>query len=134
MSKENVELVRQFVQAFNRRDLATMTRSLDAEVEWTPGGPAAVERAVYRGRGEVSDGFAATWETWELFHLDESQVRDLGDSLVWLGRARLRGSDVSHVELDQEFAVHFLVRGDKIIRFRGFRQWREALEAAGLSE
>jgi ketosteroid isomerase-like protein len=134
MSQENVALVRQFLQAFNRRDLAAMTRSLDPEVEWTPGGPAAVERAVYRGRDEVSDGFAATWETWEVFTLEESEVRDLGDSLVWLGRARLRGGDASHVELDQEFAVHFLVRGGGIVRFRGFREWQDALEAAGLQE
>ena len=56
MSEENVELVRQFHQAFNRRDLATMTRSFDPAVEWTPGGPAAVERTVYRGRDEVSEG------------------------------------------------------------------------------
>jgi ketosteroid isomerase-like protein len=134
MSGENVELVRQFLQAFNRRDLAAMTRGFDPEVEWTPGGPAAVERAVYRGRDEVSDGFAATWETWEVFTLEESEVRDLGDSLVWLGRARLRGGDASHVELDQEFAVHFLVRRGRIVRFRGFREWQEALEAAGLRE
>ena len=77
MSEENVEVVSQLIQAFNQRNLAAMTRSFDPEVEWTPGGPAAVERAVYRGRDEVSDGFAATWETWELFHLEESEVRDL---------------------------------------------------------
>jgi hypothetical protein len=90
-------------------------------------------RAVYRGRDEVSDGFVATWETWELFQLEESEVRDLGDSLVWLGRARLRG-DASHVEIDQEFAIHFLVHGGKIVRFRGFREWQAALEAGGLTE
>jgi ketosteroid isomerase-like protein len=134
MSEENVELVREFVQFFNHRDLAAMSERLDPEIEWRPGGPAAVERAVYRGRDEVSGGFAATWETWEVFTLGESEVRDLGDSLVWLGRARLRGADASHVELDQEFAVHFLVRGEKIVRLRGFREWQEALEAAGLSE
>jgi ketosteroid isomerase-like protein len=110
-----------------------MARSFDPEVEWTPGGPAAVERAVYRGRDEVSAGFAATWETWEVFQLDQSDVRDLGDSLVWLGRARLRGG-ASHVELDQAFAIHFQMRGGKIVRFRGFRDWQEALEAAGLRE
>ena len=95
--------------------------------------PAAVERAVYRGRDEVSSGFAATWETWEVFHVEESEVRDLGNSIVWLGRAQLRGG-TSHVELDQEFAVHFLVRDAKIVRIRGFLGWRDALEAAGLSE
>ncbi|HEX6586057.1 MAG TPA: nuclear transport factor 2 family protein [Solirubrobacterales bacterium] len=133
MSHEDVELVSQLIGAFNQRNLAAMTPSFDPEVEWTPGGPAAVEREVYRGRDEVSNAFAATWETWEVFHLEESELRDLGDSLVWLGRARLTGG-ASHVELDQEFAIHFLVRGGKIVRFRGFREWQEALEAAGLRE
>jgi ketosteroid isomerase-like protein len=134
MSEENVEVVRQFVQAFNRRDLTAMSQRFAPEVEWTPGGPAAVERTVYRGRDEVSGGFTATWETWELFTLEESEIRDPGDSLVWLGRARLRGSDASHVDLDQEFAIHFVVRGEEIVQFRGFREWQGALEAAGLSE
>src|SRR5215211_6025977 len=133
MSRENVEVAQQLIQAFNHRDLAAMTRSFDPEIEWTPGGPAAVERAVYRGRDEVSDGFAATWETWERFHLEEHEARDLGDSVLWLGRAQLRGG-ASHVELDQEFAVHLLIDGGKIGRIRGFRTWQEALEAAGLSE
>jgi len=134
MSEENVDVVRQVVQSFNRRDLAAMSQRFDPEIEWQPGGPAAVERAVYRGRDEVSSGFAAAWETWELFTLRESEVRDLGDSLVWLGRARLRGGDASHVEVDQEFAIHFLVEGEKVVRIRGFREWQAALEAAGHSE
>ena len=133
MSDANVELVRQLVDAFNRRDLAAMTRTFDPEIEWRPGGPAAVERAVYWGRDEVSSGFAGTWETWELFRLEESEVRDLGDSVVWLGRAQMRGG-ASHVELDQEFAVHLLMRDGKIVRIRGFLTWQEALEAAGLPE
>jgi ketosteroid isomerase-like protein len=133
MSRENVALVGQLIRAFNRRDLAAMTQRFDPEIEWAPGGPAAVERAVYRGRDEVSDGFAATWETWEVFHLEEHAVRDLGDSILWLGRARLRGG-ASHVELDQEFAVHLRIDGGKFIRIQGFGAWHEALEAAGLRE
>jgi hypothetical protein len=57
MSEENVEIVRQVVEAFNRRDLPSMTRRFDPDIEWTPGGPAAVERRVYRGREEVANGF-----------------------------------------------------------------------------
>jgi ketosteroid isomerase-like protein len=110
-----------------------MTQTFDPEIEWRPGGPAAVERAVYRGRDEVSSGFAGTWETWEVFRLKESEVRDLGDSVVWLGRAQMRGG-ASQVELDQEFAVHLLLRDGKIVRIRGFLTWQEALEAAGLPE
>ena len=134
MSEENVEVVRQLVRAFNQRDLAAMTQWFAPDVEWEPGGPAAVERALYRGRDEVSSGFASTWETWEVFQVEESEVRDLGGSVVWLGSAHMRGGDASHLEFDQPFAIHFLVRGGKVARFRGFRSWQEALEAAGLEE
>ncbi len=133
MSQENVDVVRQVVEAFNRRDLAAMIHRFDPEIEWEPGGPAAVESPIYRGRDEVSSGFIASWETWELFQLEERELRDLGDSIVWLGRAQLRGG-ASHVELDQEFAVHFLVRDGKIVRLRGFLARQEALEAAGLED
>jgi ketosteroid isomerase-like protein len=134
MSAQNVKVARQLVEAFNRRDLAAMSQWLAPEVEWEPGGPAAVERARYRGRDEVSDGFAATWETWELFQLKEHEIRDLGDAILWLGRARMRGGDASHVEFDQEFAVHLLLRDGKIVRIHGFRTWHEALDAAGLAK
>jgi ketosteroid isomerase-like protein len=133
MSEENVEAARQLIQAFNRRDLAAMTEMFDPEIEWTPGGPAAVERAVYRGRDEVSGGFAATWETWKVFQLEEHEARDLGDSVLWLGRAQLEGG-ASHLELDQEFAVRITTDGGKIVRMKGFQTWVEALEAAGLRE
>jgi ketosteroid isomerase-like protein len=133
MSQENVDVARQLIQAFNRRDLAAMTERFAPEVEWKPGGPAAVERAIYQGRDEVSDGFAETWETWEVFDLKEHEARDLGDSILWLGRAQMRGV-AGHIELDQEFAVHLLIDSGEIVRIMGFRTWREALEAAGLSE
>jgi ketosteroid isomerase-like protein len=133
MSGQNVEVVRQLVQAFNQRDLTAMTQWFAPEVEWEPAGPAAVERALYRGRDEVSSGFAATWETWEVFHVEERDVRDLGDSVVWLGNARMKGG-TSHVEFDQAFAIHFLLRDGRIVRFQGFLGWQEALEAAGLRE
>jgi ketosteroid isomerase-like protein len=133
MSEENVELVGQLVDAFNQRNLAAMKPLLDPGIEWKPGGPAAVERDVYRGREQVSNGFVATWEAWDLFHLEQGEVRDLGDSIVWLGRSQMRGG-ASHVELNQEFAVHFLVRDGKVVRMEGFLEWQDALEAAELKE
>ncbi len=133
MSEEEVEIVRAAIDAFNRRDLGAMTQRFDPEIEWEPAGPAAVERPVYQGRDEVSNGFVSAWEAWEVFRVQESELRDLEDSIVWLGRAQLRGG-TSHVELDQEFALHFLVRDRRIVRIRGFLGWQEALEAAGLRE
>jgi hypothetical protein len=45
----------------------------------------------------------------------------------------MRGG-ASHVELDQEFAIHLLVRDGKILRIHGFLTWQEALDAAGRPE
>jgi ketosteroid isomerase-like protein len=131
MSQANVELLRKGIDAWNRREADLWLSYAAPEIEWLPAGPAAVERSVYRGYDEVASGFASAWETWDLFEFEESEIRDLGDSVLWLGRVKMRGS-TSHVELDQEFAVHALVRDGKLIRVLTLLSWQEALKAVGL--
>jgi len=60
-------------------------------------------------------------------------VRDLGDSALWLGRMKMHGS-VSGVELDQEFAVHGVVRDGRFILIHTFLSWQAAFEEVGLQE
>src|SRR5204862_6962998 len=115
MSQENVEIVRKAIQAWNQREADLLLSYAAPEIEWMPAGPAAVERSVYRGHDEVASAYAAVWETWDVFEFQEGQVRDLGDSVLWLGRVKMRGS-ASQVELDQEFAAYWMVRDGKLIR------------------
>jgi ketosteroid isomerase-like protein len=131
MSRENVEIVRNGVAAWNRRDAQLWLTYASPEIEWVPAGPAAVEQAIYSGYDEVARGLAAVWDTWEVFEFAESELRDLGDSVLWLGHVKMRGG-TSHLELDQEFALQSVVREGKFIRVQAFLSWREALEAAGL--
>ena|SRR6476660_4440604 len=133
MSQQNVEIVRNGIAAWNRRDAELWLTYAAPEIEWVPAGPAAVDSAVYSGYDEVSRGFAAVWDTWELFEFVENEVRDLGDSVLWLGHVKMRGG-TSHVELDQEFALHNLLSDGRFIRVQAFLSWREALEAVGLAE
>ena len=133
MSQENVELVRKSIEAWNQRDRETLMSYTTPDVVWEAGGPAAVEQPVYSGRAELARGTEALWETWEEFRLEETEVRDLGDSVLWMGRMDLRGG-ASHVELDQEFAIRFSVREGEIARGQAFPSCHEALEAAGLRE
>ena len=77
-------------------------------------------------------GFAAVWETWAAFEFQEREVRDLGDSVLWLGRVKMQGS-ASGVELDQEFAAHLVASDGKLYRAQAFLSWHEALEAVGLT-
>ena len=133
MSQQNVEIVRKGIEAWNRHDADLWLSYAAPGVEWAPAGPAAVERTVYRGHDEVASGFAAIWETWDLFHLEEGQIRDLGDSVLWLGRVRMQGS-ASHIDLDQEFAVHTRLQDGLVTSVRSFLVWQEAVEAVGLKE
>jgi ketosteroid isomerase-like protein len=131
MSQENVEIVRKGVEAWNQHDFDLWLSLAAPEIEWMPAGPAAVERAVYRGYDEVTKGFAAVWETWEEFRFKESEVQDLGESVLWLGRVRAKGT-ARHIELDQEFAFHSVLRDGKVTTLRTFLAWQDAREAAGL--
>jgi hypothetical protein len=38
----------------------------------------------------------------------------------------------SHVELDQEFALHFVLRDGKFVTVQAFLAWHEALANVGL--
>jgi hypothetical protein len=69
-------------------------------VELLPAGPAAVEQEVYRGYDEVAKWYAEVFRRWDVFECTEDGVRDLGDAVLWLGHAKVRGH-VSQVELDQ---------------------------------
>jgi ketosteroid isomerase-like protein len=82
MSQENVEIVREGIEAWNQHDADLWLRNAAPDVEWMPAGPAAVEGTVYRGHDEVASGFTEVWQTWEVFHFEEAQIRDLGDSVL----------------------------------------------------
>jgi len=131
VSKERVEIARQGIEAWNRHDFELGARHLAPDVEWVPASPAAVERPVYRGHDEVAQGFDAIWETWEVFEFREQEIRDLGESVLWLGRVHARGG-ASQIELDQEFANHLVFAGDQVVRIQGFVSWQEAFAALGL--
>ena len=133
MSRANVELLRKGIDALNRRDVDLWLDYSAPEIQWLPAGPAAVEREVYRGYDEMRSGITAAWETWDVFEFQEDQGRDLGGSALWLGRIKMHGS-ASGVELDQEFAVHGVVRDGKFILIHTFLSWQEALEVVGLRE
>jgi len=128
MTPETRQLVRGLIEAWNRRDDALALEYLTPEIEWLPAGPAAVERAVYRGYEQVARGFESVWETWEVFRFEEAELREAEGSAVWLGRVKMKGV-ASHVELDQEFALHVRLAGEKICRIEAFRSWEEALAA-----
>ena len=74
----------------------------DSRSNGCPGGPAAVEQAVEKAATRSWKAFPRSGRRCELCRIPRSyEVRDLSDSILWMGRAQLTAG-ASHIELDQE--------------------------------
>jgi ketosteroid isomerase-like protein len=135
MSQENVEAIRQMNDVFNERpdDASAWLRHYHPDAEFvTP--PEWPEERVYRGH----DGIARLARAWtrslEDYHWDTKDLIDAGDDTVvglFLHRGRLSGG-VKWIE--REVGAVWHLRDGKVARAESFFSWREALDAAGLSE
>jgi ketosteroid isomerase-like protein len=132
MSEENVEAYKRAVEAANRRDLEAMLEEFDPEVEWYPA-VVGMGSEVYRRAEGIRELFGDMGETIPDAVFEVSDIRDLGDRLLALGRLRAHGME-SGAPTEVPFAqlVHF--RSGKATVLRTFLDPEEALEAAGLSE
>ena len=136
MSQENVEVVQRAVEAWNADELDAFLAELHADLEWHPSIEPGLEgtATIYRG----NDGARKAWreyrgEAWERLTSRPQEVRDLGESVLLLGRIEFTARTTG-IEFSQEIGELFEFRGGKIVRARDFLTHADALEAAGLSE
>jgi ketosteroid isomerase-like protein len=87
---------------------------------------------VYRGREEIHRFWDEWHAVWNLT-IEVSEYRDLGDTVLTLGRLRARGKG-SGIELDVPVAYVGESEGGLIRRLRAYLDPQQALEAVGLSE
>ncbi len=130
MSRENGEIVRAAIDAFNRRDLeAWEALSLpDAEVDWSAS--KGLEAGVYQGRAEV-ERFVRTFETFDSVVLEPERFIAAGASVVVPNCARFEGR--AGIETVARSTLVYELRGGRIARVRLYQDAADALEAAGLS-
>jgi ketosteroid isomerase-like protein len=136
MSRENVEAFKRAVEAANRRDIEGFVALCDPEVEWPRpailmalGGGAEV----YRGHEGVREVLGDVFEVFAELHLEISEIRDLEDRLVAIGRLRPRGAE-SGAETVAALGYVVDFKNHRAVRIRTYLDPEEALEAAGLSE
>jgi ketosteroid isomerase-like protein len=133
MSQENLEVFKRATDALNRLDVGEFADCCTADYEWYPVLGGIVEGKSFRGRQGIEDYFGELRETWEEFRYVVDDIRDLGDSVLTLGRleGRGRGSGVL-VELPIGSISDY--REGKCSRLRAFGDHGEALRAAGLTD
>ncbi len=133
MSQENVEILRGMCDAFIVGDAATALAGLDDEVEWhgTIGG--LDEGRTYHGHDQVIEGFVDNLQAWESHSLETRRYIDAGDKVVVFWHEVGRGKE-SGVDVENDTAVIYTIRGGKVVDVQGYMDRDAALEAVGLSE
>jgi ketosteroid isomerase-like protein len=128
MSEENVELVREAVEAFNRGDLEWLLERIDDDFEfdWTRSrGPLA---AVYRGPDGLAEFIREQWETLESFAMEPSEFIDRGRHVVVPNIVRAQGRSGIEVSAEANH-VFTLDRDGRVSRVTMYQRLDEALAA-----
>jgi ketosteroid isomerase-like protein len=135
MSRENVEAFKRGTEAYNRRDADALLKELDPDVEWHSALliPFGGEATVGRGHAGVHEVLREVYEALAEIHLEYSEIRDLGDRIVGIGRIRTRGKQSGAVT-EMGFGIVSDMKNGRAIRISTYLDPQEALEAAGLSE
>ena len=134
MSQENVEAVLRTLRGWNDGAMEVWLGDAHPEVEWRSAIARQVEGsdAVHRGHGEMRQFWEEWHSVWSLT-IHVSETRDLGDTVVALGRMCTRG-DASGVDLESPVGYVFEFEGGLARRVTAYMGHAEALEAVGLPE
>jgi ketosteroid isomerase-like protein len=134
MSRENVKCLQPLYEAWRRGDYQSGLEVLHPDIEWTaatdiPGGD-----SVCHGR-EAVRAFLTDWRgAWSEYRVEAREFIELDlDQVLVLVHEHGRGK-TSGVGLQTEFAQLWTIRDGQAVRMQEWRNWHEALKAAGLSE
>jgi ketosteroid isomerase-like protein len=130
VSERNLDLVREGVNAWNERDTGRLLELLDPDVELVPM-RARLEGGRYTGHAGMLQMMRDTAEDWEGARVEIEELRDLGDSVLVLGRFQAKGR-ASGVDLDMPAAWISDLTDGRVTRMRAFPNRDEAIRAAGL--
>ena len=135
MSQDNVEAFKRGLEGGNRGDVEALLEVLDPEVAWHSALHALLggEATVFQGHDGVREMLRDLYEAFGEVHIEISEIRDLGDRLVAIGRTRTRGK-ASGAETETPIAFVTEFKNGKAISIRAYLDPKEALEAAGLRE
>ena len=132
MAQENVEVARQALDAYTRRDVEAL-RALghpDIELDWSAS--RAWLAGIYTGMDEALRFYTDFFEAFEEIVIAPDRFIGPGDSVVVPNIARLRGRD--GVEVFARSALVFTVRSRRITRICLYQETGQAIKALGLSE
>jgi ketosteroid isomerase-like protein len=130
MSQQNVELFRQALDAFNRRDRDAWLALCEPDFENAPPSDWP-ESAPMRGREAIWDFFVSNMDPWEESRFEFGELIDAGERVVAEQHATVRGKS-SGARVAWSYWHVLTVRDGRAVRSDWFITRAEALAAAGL--
>ena len=132
MSQENVDAVRRWTDAYNRRDFEVIIEVTDPDFEFRSRFVAL--ESDFRGHERFPHAYFRTLdEAYDRFEVIPSDFIDAGAAVLTVAHAKWRGK-ASGAEGSLPIFVASWLRAGKLIRTETFTDRAEALEAVGLSE
>jgi ketosteroid isomerase-like protein len=133
MSRENVELQRRILAAYNARDIAAFLRFCDPSIEFHSAF-AAVGGAVYHGHDELRVWHRDVEEVWGAETRVEPEVYfDLGDHTLVFYVLHGRGQH-SGAEVTMQVALVTTWRDGLAVHVKGYAHREDALSDLGVTE
>ena len=137
MSRENLEVVRRFYEAFNRGDFGRAAQYLHPAGEVYPAvvgfDPGIGSNSRFRGPEELRQYFEDFGETFEAVTVEpEETIEASRGRVLAVERWHVRGRE--GVEVETKIIDVYAFRDGLIVRVDGFLDRAEALEAVGLRE
>jgi hypothetical protein len=133
MSRENVELLHQAIDAFNRRDLDGYLATNDPDVEFTPYERAMEGLGPYHGHDGVRTWWEESLAVLPDLRAELYEVRAMGAMTVAHGRLSGTGAG-SGASFERTLWLVNEWQDKKVVWWRAFETEAEALEAVGLRE
>jgi ketosteroid isomerase-like protein len=132
MSQENVELVREYFAATNRRDFASAMDTYPEDVVLVVSG--LFPAGTYSGREAVGAWFGEWFSAFGRdYRFDLVEAREVGEHVLVTARHRGSGRS-SGIAVEATTSYVFTIRAGKIARVELYADRGEALKAVGLAE
>jgi ketosteroid isomerase-like protein len=132
MSQENIEVVRQSIEAGNAGELDSAMCAVAADAEWRVAGEHPESRTC-RGREQIR----AYLEEWRLqlndMRFEPTELVERGDRVVASGFIRGTGAG-SNAEVEVPLAILYTLRAGEIIRGEEYLDPGRAMDIAGFAQ
>jgi ketosteroid isomerase-like protein len=133
MSRENVEVVRAWFEAWERGGVDAAAEFFDTRIDWRAAEGALDDPGPISGE-DAMRAYVQDWlDDFDELRVEPEELIDAGEQVVAVQRISGRAK-ASGVETELRYAVVYTIREGKIVRGREYWERAQALEAVGLSE